>query len=136
MIENVALHLDYNRVTMERDEDAQKVERMQQAFKQVYKELPEVPMEVDTPIEEKVSKISVKIFKDLCSNIIELEAHAIPGTPPEEREKREKMVNTTVENIKSLEVECAKLCEESTEFWTRLTEDVELQEIGQKIQDA
>jgi hypothetical protein len=101
----------------------------------VYKELPEVPMEVDTPIEEKVSKIGEAI-QGFCSKIIELEAHAIPGTPPEEREKREKMVNTTVENIKSLEVECAKLCEESTKVWTRLTEDVELQEIGKKIQAA
>jgi hypothetical protein len=86
---------------------------MQHALEKVYKELPEVPMEVDTPIEEHVSKIG-KAIPSFHSNIVELEAHAIPGTPLEEREKRKKMVNTTVDNIKSLEVESGNLCEEST----------------------
>jgi hypothetical protein len=56
--------------------------------------------------------------------------------PPEEREKREKMMTTTVENINSIEVECAKLYEENTKVWTQLTGDVELQEIGQQLQVA
>jgi hypothetical protein len=66
--------------------------------------------------------------------ITDLEACQTPSTPPEEREKREKMMTTTIENIRSLEAECAKLYEESTKVWTQLTEDVELQEIGQKLQ--
>jgi hypothetical protein len=90
-------------------------------------------MEVDTPIEAHVSKLDESI-QGFCLKIIELEAHTIPGTPLEEREKMEKMMNTTVENIKSLETESSKLCEESTEVWSRLIEDVQLQEIGQKIQ--
>jgi hypothetical protein len=45
----------------------------------------------------------------------------------------ENMVNTNIKNINSLEAECAKICEEIIEFWTRLTEDVKLQEIGKKI---
>jgi hypothetical protein len=34
--------------------------------------------------------------------IIEFQAHTIPSTPPEEREKRENMVNMIIENINSL----------------------------------
>jgi len=58
-------------------------------------------MEVDTLIEEKVSNIGEDI-QGFYSNIIEFEAHAIPGTPPEEREQRERMVNMIVDNIKGL----------------------------------
>jgi hypothetical protein len=110
---NVALHLDYSRVTMEREKVSQKIERMQQEFRQVYKELPKVPMEVETLIEQQVSNID-KVIQGFRSNIIELESCAIPGTPPEEIDQRENMVNTSVENIKILEAECAKLCEENT----------------------
>jgi hypothetical protein len=46
------------------------------------------------------------------------------------------MATTSIENIKSMEVECAKLYAESTWIWMQLTEDVELQEIGQKIHVA
>jgi hypothetical protein len=38
--------------------------------------------------------------------------------PLEEREKREKTVMTTVKTIKSLDEECVKLYEESTQVWT------------------
>jgi hypothetical protein len=51
----------------------------------------------------------------------------MPITPLEEREKREKLVKTTIENIKSLEEECAKLYIES--MGTQLTKDMELEEI-------
>jgi len=43
-------------------------------------------------------------------------------------------VTTIVERIKNLEVECAQLYEKTTSVWTQLTEDMELQEISQKIQ--
>jgi hypothetical protein len=43
-----------------------------------------------------------------------LEARAIIGTLPEEREQREKVVTMIVEHIKNLEAKCAKLCEEIT----------------------
>jgi hypothetical protein len=62
-------------------------------------------------------------------NINDLEAHQIPSTPPKEREQREKTVTMTVESIKSLEEECAKLYDKSTQVWMQLTEDAELQEI-------
>jgi hypothetical protein len=92
-------------------------------------------MEVDTPLEEQVSKISESI-QGFCAKIVDLEAHTMPSTPPEEREQREKTTMTTMESIKSLEEECAKLYEESTQVWTQLTEDAELQGIGQKLQAA
>jgi hypothetical protein len=37
----------------------------------------------------------------------------MPGTPPEVHEGRERMETTTVANIKKIEGECAKLCEEN-----------------------
>jgi hypothetical protein len=43
---------------MEWDEAEQKVERLQQGIKKVYSDILEVPIEVDAPLEEKVSNIS------------------------------------------------------------------------------
>jgi hypothetical protein len=43
------------------------------------------------------------------------------------------MTIKTVKNSKSMELECAKIYEESTGVWTQLTKDMELQEIGQKL---
>jgi hypothetical protein len=57
-----------------------------------------------------------------------------PSTPPEERDQREKTVSTTVEGIRTLEEECAKLYEDNTKVWNQLSEDVELQSIEQKLQ--
>jgi hypothetical protein len=52
----------------------------------VYKEPTEVPMEVDTAIEDKVSKINESIQR-FSLKIIELEACTITGTPSEERDQ-------------------------------------------------
>jgi hypothetical protein len=99
------LHTKYNKFMMEQDEAKNKEERIQYAIQKVYNDIPEVPMEIDAPIEEKVSNISESI-QGFHANIVDLEACTTPGTPPKEREKTS---TTTVENIKSLEEECAKL---------------------------
>jgi hypothetical protein len=59
----------------------------------------------------------------------------MPSTPLEEMQQREKKM-TTMESIKNLEEECAKLYEESTQVWTQLAEDVELQGPGKNLQAA
>jgi hypothetical protein len=61
-------------------------------------QLPEVPMEVDTPLEEKVTKISEAI-QGFHTKIVDLEAHTTPSTPPEEREQWEKTTMTTMERL-------------------------------------
>jgi hypothetical protein len=43
-------------------------------------------MEVETPLEEKVTKISESIH-GFHAKLIELEDSTMPSTPPEEREK-------------------------------------------------
>jgi hypothetical protein len=52
------MQIDYNRVERERDATAQKEEQVKQAFDKVCKEILEVPMEVDTPLEYQVVKIN------------------------------------------------------------------------------
>jgi hypothetical protein len=37
----------------------------------------------------------------------------MPGSPPEVHEGRKRMTTTTVANIKKIEGECMKLCEEN-----------------------
>jgi hypothetical protein len=74
----------------------------------VYDIIREVPREEENLLEEHVTKISESIHGFHTKNI-DLEACQIPRTPPEEREQREKTVTKTVENIKSMEEECAKL---------------------------
>jgi hypothetical protein len=77
-------------------------------------------MEVYSPLEYKVSNISESIH-GFYAKIVDLEACTTPSTPPEEREQREKIVTKTMESIKSLVEECAKLYEKRTQVWTQLT---------------
>jgi hypothetical protein len=63
-----------------------------------------------------------------------LEARTTPSTPPEEREQREKTTMTIVRAYKSLDEECVKLYEESTQVWTQLLENAELQALDQRLQ--
>jgi hypothetical protein len=107
--------------------------RLKNAVQEVYNNFPEIPMEVDTPLEEKVMKISESI-QGFHMNIVDLEACTTPSTPLEEREKREKTSLMTVESIKSLDEECVKLYEESTQVWTQLLENAEIQVLEQRLQ--
>jgi rubrerythrin len=59
--EIASMWIDYNRVERERDAAAQKEEQVKQAFDKVCKEILEVPMEVDTPLEDQVVKINEAI---------------------------------------------------------------------------
>jgi hypothetical protein len=59
-------------------------------------------------VEDQVTKISESI-QGFLACIVDLEACITPSTPPEERETRKQTVTTMVDNIKTLEVECAQL---------------------------
>jgi hypothetical protein len=72
---------------------------LHQEVHEVYRNILEVYMEANAPLEEQVTKINEAI-QGFHVNIVDLEAHTTPSTPPEEREKREKTTMTTVENIK------------------------------------
>jgi predicted nucleic acid-binding Zn-ribbon protein len=124
---------EYSKLMLEWDEAMQKTTRLQQEVQEVYNNFPEVPMEVDTPLEEKVTKISESI-QGFRAKIVDLEAHTMPSTPPEEREQWEKTTMMTMESIRSLDEECTKLYEESTQVWTQLLENAELQALEQRLQ--
>jgi hypothetical protein len=70
------------------------------------------------------------------TQIVDLEAHMTPSTPPKERETREKTMTTMVESIKTLELECAQVYTKIMGIWVQLNEDKEKQNIIQKIQVA
>ena len=55
-------------------------------------------------------KIS-EVIQGFHTNILDLEVRTTPSTPPKEREKKEKTIAMTLENIKSLDEECANLYE-------------------------
>jgi hypothetical protein len=58
------------------------------------------------------------------------------GMPPELREGRDKMEMTIVANIKKVEEEFAKLCEESAQIWTDLVEYLEMKAMEVKLREA
>ena len=91
----------------------QKKTWLQQEVREVKNNFIEVPMEVDTPLEEKVTKISESIH-GCYVNIVDFESSTTPSTPPEEREKWEKTTMTTMESIRSLDEESTNLYEENT----------------------
>jgi len=61
-------------------------------------------------LEDQVTKISeaIPVFD---KTIVDLEECTTPSTLPEEREKREKTIVTTMDNIKSLDDECVNIYE-------------------------
>jgi hypothetical protein len=102
---------------LEWDRAMQKITRLQQVVQEVYNNFLEVLMEVDTPLEDKVTKIS-KSIQGFHTNIVYLEALSMRSTPPEEREKLKKTTMTTMESNRSFDEECTNLYEESTQVWT------------------
>jgi hypothetical protein len=62
-----------------------------------------------------------------------MELHVVTETSLEEREQRERTTQKLVEKIKILEQECIKMCDEGTHMWTKLTNNLELQELEEKI---
>jgi len=60
----------------------------------------------------------------------------MPGLPPEVREGRERMTTTYVANIKKIDDECAKLCEENAEVWIELIEYPEMKIIEENLRDV
>jgi hypothetical protein len=104
-------------------------------IQKLYKEIPEVPMIVEATMEEQVSNIG-EVIKGFCTKIEDLESCTVPGTPPEEREQREKTMQTSVAKIKILEQECTRMCDESTHIWTQLTMNPELKVMEDKIRSV
>jgi predicted nucleic acid-binding Zn-ribbon protein len=108
-----SMHTEYNRVERERDVAPQKEEHVKQSFDKVFQGILEVPMEVDTPLEDQVAKIS-ESMQGFRTKIVELETRMTPKTPLEERDQREKTISTTVEGIKTLEAYCDNLYKDNT----------------------
>jgi hypothetical protein len=91
---------------------AQKIEVV---IQNLYKEIPEVPLVVEATMEEHVSIIG-EVIKYFHRKIENLQLCTVRGTLPEEREGTKRTTMTTIENIKKLEGECTKLCEESAQI--------------------
>jgi hypothetical protein len=60
----------------------------------------------------------------------------MPRFPPEVHEGREIMTTTTVVNIKNIEGEYTKLCEENAQVWTELIEDPNMKVVESKIRES
>jgi len=58
------------------------------------------------------------------------------GKPPKEKEQRERTTMTSIKIIKSLDEECASLCEESTQVWTKLIEDMNMKVVEERLRNA
>jgi hypothetical protein len=91
-------------------EAEQRETRLKNAVQQVYRNFLEIRMDLETPLQDKVTKINGSI-QGFRMNIVDLEACTTPNTPHEEREQREKKIAMIVERIKSLNEECANLYE-------------------------
>jgi hypothetical protein len=107
---------------LERDEATQRIERLKHVIQGIYSNIPKVSTEVEDSLQEHVMMIS-EVIQGFHVNIIDLEACQTPSTLLKEREKIEKTVVTTVESIKRMGEECAKLYEERKKVWIDLLEN-------------
>jgi len=106
----------------EKDETEKMAQWIQTVVQNLYKEILEVPIVVEATMEEHVSRIG-EVIKGFHTRIEDLQSHTALGTPLEERERRERIAMTMVANIKNLDEESVKLCEEILQIWTNLMED-------------
>jgi hypothetical protein len=96
----------------EKDEAEKNIERVKQSIQKIYREILEIPVVIEATIEEQIKKTS-EVIQGFCNRIRESGMRATPGTPTEEKEKREIKSITLFSSIKSLSEECVRLCEES-----------------------
>lgn len=101
----------------------------------LYKEMLEVPIVVEATMEEQVLKIG-EFIKGFQSKIEDLQLWSTLGTPPEEREGRERTTIIVVANIKKVEEECTKLCKESMKIWIDMVEYLEMKVLESKLREA
>jgi DNA repair exonuclease SbcCD ATPase subunit len=106
----------------EKDEVEAMVQKTQEVVQKLYKEVPEVPLVIEATMEEQLLKIG-EVIKGFREKIQDLQLRSMPEMPPEVHEGRVRMEMTTVSNIKKVEDECTKLCEESVQVWTELMGD-------------
>jgi hypothetical protein len=92
-------------------------------------------MVVKATLEKQVSKIS-EIIQAFHTRIKEFEVCTTLGTPPEEKKQRSRKSITSTTSIKNMDAECTKLCKESTQLWTNLTEDLTLKFIEETLRNA
>jgi hypothetical protein len=59
--DNATLQVEYSRLVQEQEEAKEKARRLKNATQEVYRNLSEIPMEVDTPFEVQVMKIDEAI---------------------------------------------------------------------------
>jgi hypothetical protein len=93
----------------ENDEVESIAQKTQATVQKLYKVIPKVPIVVGATMEEKVLNID-EFIKGFRSHIEYLQLCSALGMRLEVREGRERIVITTVTNIKKIEEECAKLC--------------------------
>jgi hypothetical protein len=122
-------------IRKEKEEADKLTQKVQAVVQQLYKEVPEVRMVVKATIEEQVGNIN-KAISGLRKKITTLEGSTTTGTPPEERAQRERISQTTVVKIKTLEHECIKICDEGTCMWTEMTNTLEIQALDKQIRVA
>jgi hypothetical protein len=67
---------------------------------------------------------------------MELELQAVPITPQEVHEQREKTVKSAVGRIRALSLECKQLSDRSAKMYECLIEDLELRKLEAQLHEA
>jgi hypothetical protein len=86
-------------------------------------------------MEENVSEI-YEFIKVFHTKIEYFQSHTLPRTLSKEKEQREKTTIISFANIESLDLECTRMCDESTYIWTHLTMNLEMKEIEDKVRSV
>jgi hypothetical protein len=108
------------------------IEKIQVTIHNLFKEVPKVPLVIrGHSIREGIQDNNLS--RDSRTRSLRWKLRTVPGTPPEQREQRERTTQTVVEKIKILEHECIKMCDEGTHIWTELTNNPKLQALEEKI---
>jgi oligoendopeptidase F len=125
------LEISLNQVQLERDEEKQRMEKIEQRLEEVFKTIPDNAQAEELSTEEKIQKI-VQAMESYRQEITDLEEKVIPSTPPEIKAQREQQVVEYTENIEGEINIMEELYNSTTQMWTELQEDEKIQELDQK----
>jgi hypothetical protein len=107
----------------------------QVAVQKLYKAIPEAPIVVEATMEEQVLNIG-EVIKGFIEKIQDLWLRKMPRTPPKVCKGGEIMETITITNIKKIQEECTKICEESAQVWKKLIEYPEIKAIEAKLREV
>jgi hypothetical protein len=109
--------------------------KVKEAVSRALRSVTVLEIKAEDRIMQQVEKFAEAI-PQVQQHIADLELCTVPETPQDVRDQREAIVQSAVERIKALAMECKQLSNRSAQTYEQLIENPELQILESQLQEA